>query len=268
MLDVSEETGWFPLRRHDVTFAAWAESGEWAMRNGLLWAAALAASVPLGAASAASYDYELTGAEADGWLIDVATYYNDVLLINQGTGDIVPGHDLHVGDVLHGSITLDHAFTMGSFSQGYQLALTLAWTAGYTFYYDQTFRLSRNGVAVTPTGNAWLYGSSGGALTLGAATVFTNAAFTFDRIDFSATISGLGDNAFHPLDTVPIPDSWAYLDLIGNGAQLSETGFLPDAAPTPEPASWTLMIAGFGMIGCALRRRSQPEMDRALVERP
>jgi hypothetical protein len=33
---------------------------------------------------------------------------------------------------------------------------------------------------------------------------------------------------------------------------------LPNAAPTPEPASWALMIGGFGMIGSTLRRRRAP----------
>jgi hypothetical protein len=31
-----------------------------------------------------------------------------------------------------------------------------------------------------------------------------------------------------------------------------------DVAPVPEPASWALMIAGFGLAGSALRRRARP----------
>jgi hypothetical protein len=31
----------------------------------------------------------------------------------------------------------------------------------------------------------------------------------------------------------------------------------PAVAPVPEPASWALMIAGFGLAGAALRQRSK-----------
>lgn len=32
----------------------------------------------------------------------------------------------------------------------------------------------------------------------------------------------------------------------------------PPSAPVPEPATWALMIAGFGLVGLTLRRRSAP----------
>jgi PEP-CTERM motif len=40
---------------------------------------------------------------------------------------------------------------------------------------------------------------------------------------------------------------------------LARNGDLPNA-PIPEPAAWTLIIAGFGLAGAALRRRRQAEV--------
>ncbi len=37
------------------------------------------------------------------------------------------------------------------------------------------------------------------------------------------------------------------------------TGFNDKVAAVPEPATWTMMIAGFGLVGGALRRRRQGE---------
>jgi hypothetical protein len=36
-----------------------------------------------------------------------------------------------------------------------------------------------------------------------------------------------------------------------------------DAAAVPEPASWAMMISGFGLVGGAMRRRVTPQLLRA-----
>ena len=41
------------------------------------------------------------------------------------------------------------------------------------------------------------------------------------------------------------------------------TGFVSQQISVPEPASWTMMIAGFGMMGGALRRRSGGRLARS-----
>ena len=49
-----------------------------------------------------------------------------------------------------------------------------------------------------------------------------------------------------------------------DGATLSVIdSYTPHFALVPEPAAWALMIAGFGMVGTALRRRDRPQVRRA-----
>ena len=40
---------------------------------------------------------------------------------------------------------------------------------------------------------------------------------------------------------------------------------ITDAATVPEPASWALMIAGFGMVGGAIRRRASVRIRGAAL---
>ncbi len=60
--------------------------------------------------------------------------------------------------------------------------------------------------------------------------------------------------------TITTAKSATYLENVGpNGFDWSDTGFtLATFAPTsavPEPATWAMMIAGFGVVGGAVRRR-------------
>jgi hypothetical protein len=50
-----------------------------------------------------------------------------------------------------------------------------------------------------------------------------------------------------------VSDSPAFIDL----DDVSVTGPAAGAGGVPEPASWALMIAGFGMAGGLLRQRRQ-----------
>ena len=43
----------------------------------------------------------------------------------------------------------------------------------------------------------------------------------------------------------------------GTVFKLSDTGFVVSVGGVPEPASWAMMIAGFGLVGAAARRRRQ-----------
>jgi hypothetical protein len=96
-------------------------------------------------------------------------------------------------------------------------------------------------------------------------------------IDFGAdSFSGTFDGGSNPSSTPGIADTaWLFTILSGTGRFAGATGsfegagladartrpthvaisFIGDINAVPEPASWALMILGFGVIGAAMRRR-------------
>lgn len=119
-----------------------------------------------------------------------------------------------------------------------------------TLLFSQAFNL--NGVAPLD----W-YGATGLNWSVGAGSYWL--AFAPD-----ANVSGIwpGD-APSPLDEYAQasggawqnvgPNAFDYLDV---GVRISGTPNV--AAAVPEPATWLMMLVGFGAIGAALRRRSNP----------
>jgi hypothetical protein len=94
----------------------------------------------------------------------------------------------------------------------------------------------------------------------GPAQAFTNAATTFERTDwrhFETSFVGTG-----------APTEIAFFN--GTAHADAETG-LDNVSLTlavPEPATWWLMILGFGLIGAALRRgRANPAQPRSIRAR-
>jgi hypothetical protein len=93
----------------------------------------------------------------------------------------------------------------------------------------------------------------------------TFSSVTFDGHPFDVQVSGW--NETRTLNHVPVSAGTSYsLELVGqagSGAQgetpnASYSGvitFAPTGGGVPEPASWALMIAGFGGTGVLLRRR-------------
>ncbi|WP_293905571.1 PEPxxWA-CTERM sorting domain-containing protein [Phenylobacterium sp.] len=89
---------------------------------------------------------------------------------------------------------------------------------------------------------------------------------------FTATITGDSFTALIPLSFLPSTgfkpqhygfNLWPRTGL-GNSAQIAD--FSPQNAllsPTPEPAAWALMLAGFGLAGASLRRRRALEAAAA-----
>jgi len=84
--------------------------------------------------------------------------------------------------------------------------------------------------------------------TTGQVSLFTHAGFVVGY----AGASGIADAFIDPVFTIdPVfsathPDySLVFSDGVGNGA----------AGGVPDPASWVLMLGGFGIVGASLRRR-------------
>lgn len=93
----------------------------------------------------------------------------------------------------------------------------------------------------------------------GAATIGANP--------LSATINGDSFSLFVPLSLLPstgfTPDRYGFnlwpRNGLGNNNQI--TDFAPEnrtLASVPEPATWAMMVAGFGLLGGALRTRRRP----------
>ena len=62
-----------------------------------------------------------------------------------------------------------------------------------------------------------------------------------------------------PMVTGVVPHVGGPIAVVGYGEQAMQAAFDANswsiAAAVPEPASWAMMIAGFGLTGAALRRR-------------
>jgi len=138
---------------------------------------------------------------------------------------------------------------------------------------------SDNGLLDTNTGAATIFRSDDGILTQLTFTLLGGAAFTAaefnlltgsdSTIDITLTALGGGTNTF----SVNNPTGSNVFDIIaGSGeaytsASFSTTGggfntfkqlrlVLGQATPpVPEPATWAMMLLGFGGIGMAMRRR-------------
>ena len=93
-------------------------------------------------------------------------------------------------------------------------------------------------------GNYILPSSIGVSINGGAVQNFTNAAITPNGINYARqqfTFVGTGMDTIAFTNTTPVGDNYAGLDNV--------------TLSVPEPASWAMMLGGFGMVGGAMRRR-------------
>ncbi len=164
--------------------------------------------------------------------------------------------------------TMASAFTLGISSSAN--AASIVWTlsnvvyddgatASGTFVTDSTTGLA-SAVNVSITAgllSAFTYDSSN-------STIFNNPFFTPDSFLALATgttryihfafANSLAAPGVNPLSIgiYPVRSSWDCDNC--NNVRYAVSGFA-SAAAVPEPASWALMIAGFGLVGAATRRR-------------
>jgi len=84
---------------------------------------------------------------------------------------------------------------------------------------------------------------------------YGNPSFANFDEDVSSSSSCGCENNFQYFD--PNSDfGGEYLELTNTHLKIQNDGFVtPAPSPTPEPASWALMVGGFGLVGGALRAR-------------
>jgi hypothetical protein len=197
-------------------------------------------------AIASTTSYDLTG-DTNNLSVSYGnnfySYYVDTLqLTNAATGSsTLSGFTLNVGDIINGTITLNNPLTMpaGTF-EGIEIEL-LAIPNDY-INMDGSVSFYDNGVQVYPAGFSVDY-SSGAALGIGMSTgSLTTPGFSFDKISFSATVTGIQDYNNQNLTSV-------------NLQNYSPT--LTTTAPTavPVPAAVWLFGSSFAGLGFFGRRR-------------
>lgn len=76
--------------------------------------------------------------------------------------------------------------------------------------------------------------------------------FNFNGLGASSTFSGRGVDAFFTLTTKNNPDGAPG----GTGTKVFTLGQVTVPNAIPEPASWAMMLGGFGLLGAAVRRRN------------
>ena len=75
-------------------------------------------------------------------------------------------------------------------------------------------------------------------------------AGSYRSFDVGAAVAGLGVSGFRYIKLQGDPtQTW------GDGFDLDAIGLVNFGSAVPEPATWAMMITGFGLAGSALRRR-------------
>jgi hypothetical protein len=133
-------------------------------------------------------------------------------------------------------------------------AFNLSWTAS-------GLSITVGGVTVTDAGNGRGAPLVGDTLRIG---ILRSASLTLDTLDgiaFNQSFGSGSDLLFFS------PTAWGgngftatgTLDITGGGRSANVIRFtVGDFAPNPaipEPATWAMMIAGFGLVGASMRRR-------------
>ena len=166
---------------------------------------------------------------------------------------------------LNGSVAATPALLAGTFliQQGiagtFSFKTTTAVTVGATTFAVGSNLLSGvfNQAAIVGARNA-TSGSASSSTTSGATITYTSDFLSFaptvDR-DFAISLTSIAS----PLNAVPTNSNPTRA--LRSFKAVSTGSFSTDPAPlvtaVPEPAAWTLMIVGFGLVGLQTRRRAR-----------
>lgn len=119
----------------------------------------------------------------------------------------------------------------------------------------------------------YFYGYPMSAVTYEAQFSFTGVSGNLNRNGFT-TVGSNSFIAFGPANEDLTPDRFSFtgisftvnilaaspgLNIVDAGFQTRAAGFGPNLStlPVPEPATWAVMIFGFGLVGASLRRRER-----------
>ena len=119
---------------------------------------------------------------------------------------------------------------------------------------DASHNTVRLGAGANLLGQTWIYTPAAS----GAAATQYNDGSSANSLYFSGVTTGSYDTFAQTFATA-IGSTYAYSFLYSNSVNNSPSGFRVDvnaaAGAVPEPATWGLMVLGFGMIGAAARSR-------------
>jgi hypothetical protein len=184
-------------------------------------------------------DFSGTGPYVQGY------YYG---LTNSLTGtDTLPALPVVSGDIIQGTVSFASAITVLNNSYFASVININETNGAFTdfIYYTAALSYFNGATEVTPAGLGTYAGSTQG-LRIGNYQFSGTGGFTFDRIEYSVTFDYFFDDD-NQLEirsgSLPESNSSYYLAAI------------PTQSPAPEPASWAMMIVGFGMVGAMLRGR-------------
>jgi len=159
------------------------------------------------------YSYDFTANTADVVPFNGSDYtsYSFDLTDTATNSNSVPAVTFADGDTFSGTITLSSPFTLSATNaanrEGALVYLQIIDTNGQLVSMDESLTFRYNGLDVTPAGYA-NYGGSEGEIAIGKYITDDIPAFTFNEVDFSATMIGASDNDGEHDDVVRTRRAW------------------------------------------------------------
>lgn len=93
------------------------------------------------------------------------------------------------------------------------------------------------------------------ATAIGAANDLVFTSVTFNGVEFNTVLTGVQE--FRNLLNQNLIDGTNTIVVSGVAQTNAAFSGTISLAPIPEPAAWAMMIAGFGLVGAATRRRAR-----------